>query len=336
MLENLQRPFARTFPMNASILSFAVTFTFAITFPGGAFAEVRIGPTAITPETPALYLQYVKYLTVPPNQQANPVFNGSDVAAIKALEDPVRREIYDRMGAAHPETFPFSSIADAQRHWVMRLTIMDDMLKMNQGIIDFRYHDKSKNIPISAGTNKWKLGSSIQFYFEVNPNQTAYDGIKSLIAGHPRGECAGAITTCFLDAAATALGQPAFDAIHPPGTLKIGFQSSFDKHRYLGTSAVFIPGDIAYFKNKADYLTKCKARNVDGFWQGENTVYMGNLKGCGLGTASPNGGFLVTAAEMRAQLKAAYELDTKTTFEGDPVTEIPVLPPLRPWLNMNP
>jgi hypothetical protein len=298
-----------------------------------ATAEVVIDGTTVT-ETPALYQQYIKFLTVPPDKQTDPAFTGADIAKIKALEDATRREIWDRMILANPERFAFANLAEAQQIWTMRLTIIADMDKMNQGVIKWRYFSYSDATKaVKAGSAKWQNGDFTDFYFKVKAGQTAHAAIKDILAGTTYGECAGAITACYFDGAATALGQPGFDAIHAAGTLEVGWDGPIDDHMYAPTNAaVLIPGDKIYFKNKSDYVQRCRDRGVSGFWQGENCVYMGADKYAGLGARGPGGAIRLSSAQMRAELKDAYEKDTQKAFVGSVDTEITTIRLKRPRL----
>jgi Protein-glutamine gamma-glutamyltransferase len=122
-----------------------------------------------------------------------------------------------------------------------------------------------------------------------------------------RGECAGAVTAAILMGAAGdgVLAEADFNTVHAKGSLKLGFAtgSSWEKHTYFATDkTTFVPGDFIYMVNKSDYLTKCP----NGFWQGENCLYIGGDKYSGLGIDSKS------EDDMRTELAKGYKRDTKT------------------------
>lgn len=264
-------------------------------------------------ETPTNYRNTIKFLTVPPSCHTKAAFLSTNVATIKALEDPVRREIYDAMRGSAIETFTFATRAIAEQHWQMRISTIEAMNRMtNQGPanrrIDFDYFDNTDPmnlIPVQEPGTMWRFGANARtpFYFRAKPGVVSSAALAQLESGTSRGECLGAIRACFWIGARDALGNAAFNTMHPAGSLNLGVS---DHRRNAIDPSVIIPGDYLYMTNIADYgiLT-----NGKGFWNGENCVYMGKVmnvaKYSGLGLP------LLTAAQLRGKLKAAYTRETK-------------------------
>ena len=272
-------------------------------------------------ETEQNYLDTIKFLTVPPERQGDPAFSGNDIAAIKALEDPVRREIYDKMHATIFEEFKFVNLDDAKRNWNMRLKIIQNMRQMNAGGIKYGYYDphSAEQVGVSTTSQKWKKGQIKQLRFELKDGENAYDGIVDLLASETKGECAGAMVAAVLGAAAHVNGKEAFNNIHP-GELNLNFKGDgYEKHRVYAhpkDKDVHIPGDQCYFKNVDDYTKKMKEKGTSGMWQGENTVYLGGGRYSGLGLDN------YTEAQLREKMLEAYELGTQSLVVGNRVIQI--------------
>src|SRR5690242_3492777 len=80
-------------------------------------------------ETAANYLQYIKFLTVPQAEQAKEAFKSNDINAIRAMEHPLRRQIFDAMNRNSVEQFTFASIQAAQENFTMRMWAINFMLR---------------------------------------------------------------------------------------------------------------------------------------------------------------------------------------------------------------
>ena len=80
-------------------------------------------------QTKVNYLAYIKYVTVDPDKQTGPIFNGTDMAAIEKLEDPLRRQIFDAMSRTPPavRTFKFASLDDAKQNFQLRIDVTQFM-----------------------------------------------------------------------------------------------------------------------------------------------------------------------------------------------------------------
>lgn len=277
-------------------------------------------------ETDANYQSTIKYLTVPASKQTDPAFGGNNIAAIKALEDPLRREIYAKMQGSATEAFTFPDKATAVKHWNMRVAIVDSMNKMttNPKGIDYGYFDPFKRppVPVTPPGNRWDKGATTTFFFKAKAGVSSSDAMQQVVTGSTRGECLGAIDACFLIGARTGFNDDtAFNTLHPAGTIVLG--QTLGMHTYAATdTSTVIPGDRRYMKNKDDYVTKAKANGVaTPFWQGENAIYMGTIGGvpkyAGLGVPP------ASEDDLRKELKNAYLNDTGITpFPGDPATAI--------------
>jgi hypothetical protein len=192
------------------------------------------------------------------------------------------------------------------------LNTIANMNAMRTGTWDYDYFGIG-DTPSVAST-KWNLGATTPFFFKVKPTQTSFAAIADLAATKTRGECAGALTACILKAAADVLGQVAFDALHAAGTLELGYPGgsggSWIKHRDFVAGAEItdetkhIPGDFVYMMNKSDYGTKMAALKKDGFWTGENAIYVGGGLYSGLGLYNK------TSAQLRQKLADGYKADT--------------------------
>jgi hypothetical protein len=269
------------------------------------------------------YQKAIKFLTVDPSKQTDPAFTGNDIAKIKALEDPIRKEIFDKMKAS-TEVFTFNVLQAAIDNFQMRIYTIQHITDMNAGKIKYTYYPR-EGTP-SVESKKWQLGPEKRpYFFQVKDGQTSYAAISDLMATTTKGECAGAMCACIIWAAARVIkagtgGADAFDKLHPAGSLNVGFvcgdndpvanyKGSVEKHRYWSpdqNSDNVVPGDRVYFKNKDDYLDKCKKKNVNGFWQGENAFYVGNNKFSGLGTNADQ----VNKDDMYKELARNYKKDT--------------------------
>jgi hypothetical protein len=310
----------------ARFTTVAALFLFALA-PSRAHADIKapVDGTVVSLDytNDNQYQKAIKFLTVDPSKQTDPAFTGTDIAKIKALEDPTRKEIFDKMKAS-TEVFTFNVLQAAIDNFQMRIYAIQHMTDMNAGKIDWSYYPR-EGAPTVA-SNKWQLGPEKRpYFFQVKDGQTSYAAIADLMATKTRGECAGAMCACIIWAAARVIkagpgGSDAFDKLQPAGTLNVGFvitatdpavgyKGSIDKHKYWSpdqNSDNVIPGDWVYFQNKDDYWTKCQKKNVNGRWQGENALYVGNSKFSGLGANADQ----KNKADMIQELADNYKKDT--------------------------
>jgi hypothetical protein len=273
-----------------------------------ASADVVINGTTQDYNNNDHYKTNLKYLLVNPDKQGDPAFVNDNIPVIKAtLEDPTRREIFDRM-SGQVAVFNFAALVDAVKHWNLRLKTIANMELMRTGAWDYGYYDLKK--APTVGSNKWRLGSPTPFFFRVNAGQTSFAAITDLAATKTRGECAGALTACILKAAADVHGQVSFDTLHPAGSLELGWRPSINKHFVavaagdIANEAKHIPGDYVYMKNKDDYGARLAKLKKKGYWTGENCIYMGQGKYSGLGLNN------LTPAQLRQKLADGYKGDT--------------------------
>jgi hypothetical protein len=250
-------------------------------------------------QTKATYLNVIKYLTVAPANQTNAVFRGSDMTAIERLEDPLRREIFNAMSNNPIRTFDFTNLAAAEQNSQLRIKIITFMNEVghqgnpavNKLHLSFSYY--GTNAPPSANPAYWTVvpappgaaWPSREFQY-VGPN--AYAAIMSITAAPYVGECEGTAMITLLYAAAQVMGPKAFNQMFPTG-LVFGPQlpgqpspSVFnvlptDQELFAGynvttiTTQDMVPGDWVYMQNTPQY----QAKDPNGYWNGENAIYMG-------------------------------------------------------------
>lgn len=275
------------------------------------------------------YNSTIKYLTVPPENQSKPAFSAPQAARwkIERLETLTRHEIFIAMQNS-TEAFTFPDLPTAQKHWTMRVGVVLAMIRMTAvrpgHPIDFGYFDPShlnettkvpEPIPVTPSGDKWREGSVDPFFFEVKPGVPSSAAVRQIVTGHTRGECRGALHACILIGVKEALGDAAFDAMYPPGTLKLDLDLD-----HIAPGSDFhhpIPGDYFYMQNKDDYAEKMKAKQVETyFWSGENMIYVGGGAYSGLGKSQ------LSERQWRTELKQHYESETGTLMQGNPAVEI--------------
>lgn len=258
-------------------------------------------------QTKANYLTLIKYLTVNPSNQSNPVFRSSNMAAIERLEDPLRREIFDAMSSNPVRTFHFTNLAAAEKNFQMRIDIItfmnevadQDNPAVNKLHLNFSYYSLPGDPP-SANSAYWNLvplpsGStrltSLEFQYV---GADAYAAIMSITAVPYVGECEGTAQIAVLYAAAQVMGPQAFNQLFRTG-LAFGSQQPgqpalsvykvlpMDQQLYVPnpyqgyihvnsiTTQDMVPGDWVYMQNTPQY----PVQNPNGYWNGENAIYMG-------------------------------------------------------------
>lgn len=286
-------------------------------------------------ETIENYQKYIKHLTVPGEAQNVPAFSGDDVAAIRGLEDPIRREIFMKMNCAR-EAFVFESLEAAVSSFTARRDAIKFMREINAHVLDADYFNEQTGVHPRAGATVFHVQGGTAGgwvdgrYWEPEDakdpwcwefhEETRTDSFNAEARVFPfRGECAGALQICTFMAVAGALGAKGFDSIHPQGSLEIGpWGAAYRKHSGpVMDYQTMIPGDYAYIKNKDDYSTI----DPSGSWTGENCIYIGEDSS---GTARFSGMGLdnMTEAQLRAALKKAYDKDCAPRKVQHPQTEI--------------
>jgi hypothetical protein len=91
---------------------------------------LRIGNKTIN-ETPDNYRCIIRFLTVPEDRWSTSVFQqGTNIAAIRQLEDPTRRKIYNAMANSTRYPVIFSSLDKAQENFKIRLAVISFMTNL--------------------------------------------------------------------------------------------------------------------------------------------------------------------------------------------------------------
>jgi Protein-glutamine gamma-glutamyltransferase len=231
-------------------------------------------------ETPEEYLRAIRHLTVAPKDHKHPAFLGTNIQAIRAIESPLRRQIFNAMVRNRSDRFEFATLTKAQENFTMRVAAVHFMVRMgmrvSDGGLDFNYH-RPGQVAGEADRQHWrKLGT---FVFETPPGVSASDAIDGICRAKFRGECLGAIEITILQAARKAIGDDRFNALHSRG-LKVGDETSKMNTRHFRSAAKvsvadMVPGDWVYMKNQDDYNKGLRRGVTPGPWQGENAIYMG-------------------------------------------------------------
>ncbi|MHA6262879.1 hypothetical protein ACXYMO_06735 [Arenibacterium sp. CAU 1754] len=279
-----------------------------------------------------------KHVTVPADRQQDAVFKNGTSDQIRALENPMARQIVDAMKAAG-EPYSFLSTDDLLENILFRLAAMQAFQNCNAGTFDMDYYNQDVGLKPRVGTT----GASgvSQYWSFLNPGdlwdaewiQNA-DTVPSLaMASEPgatmpfRGECAGAFQMAVYFGLLNGLGVSRFDEMAKKfGTMYIGPWSVDDGKTpnpatlYMQKASLAdapIPGDYMYFKNKDDYLKWAP----EGFWTGLNAMYMGKDA---LGTPhySGMGASWLSEVNLRASLVNAYYHDCSPHTIDDPNTEV--------------
>jgi hypothetical protein len=280
-------------------------------------ANLRVGNVPLR-ETSENYHRYIKYLTVPPARQASPAFRSLDARAVKALEDPLRRQIFEAMLNNPADQFSFPGLRQAQENFTMRVEAIGFMNLIERGPnggVDFNYY--GARTPAVADPAHWRHLSLPEFVFVTLPGARASDAIDGMVRHKFRGECLGALEVTVLQAGRKAIGASRFDRLHPNG-LVVADGKSTAPHvvsaSQLSLSAM-VPGDWVYMKNKDDYNSDLRPRVRPGPWQGENALYMGRYDPSGAsrvyhGGAAPRfsgmGVYGKTEDGMRQALRHGY------------------------------
>jgi hypothetical protein len=279
-------------------------------WPGRAQAELKINDTVMVYTDDTMYMDYLRWCLIDPSKRTDPKW--TDKTQVRDLEDPIRRQIFDRM-KVNTETFSYTvtkNTADqiAEQTFTMRIEAIRVMRAMNAGTIKFKYSKDTGGVKVPAG-GKWEKGTP-QFYFKRKADTSSAAAIDDLLGSTTDigGECAGAVTVCYFAGARKVLGATGFDAVHPNADpFTIGWGASIDKHLYTATDTDIthlIPGDRIYMVN-ADYGDKCPT----GIAAGESTIYIGVISGdqqyAGLGAFADG----VTEADLKAALIRTYKRD---------------------------
>lgn len=313
---------------------------------------LSIGGHPVT-QTKADYLAYTRYLTVPEDQQASPVFAGTNMAAIKKLEDPLRRQIFNAMDNNPVRSFNFPDLHAAGQNFDLRLRVIEFMNQVghqddpavNTLGLDFQYYDG--DTPPTANPAYWKPVPSSGplpsrgFYYQ-GPN--AYDAIMSITKAPFVGECLGTAEIAILFATADLIGKAAFNQMFPTGlwfgpeqmpqprsVMKVLPQQYYEAATGKIWTRAMVPGDFVYMKNRDDYYAKT---NGTGYWNGENAIYMGQYDAIRQGVPvyrvgatrrfSGLGLYDQSTRQLRQELWEGYSHDVLNYPDG---AKLPPLPP---------
>jgi hypothetical protein len=254
------------------------------------------------------YLTYIKYLTVPEENRDEPrelaIFDGKDMAAIKKLEDPLRRQIFTSMYFAPSRRFNFPDTPTAEQNVNIRVEIVHFMnmvnwppnAPQNKLHLDFDYFGYNEQTHITsdptANPDYWTPikaadGSTLPSRaFHSRSDKTPYDAIMHIIDKPYRGECYGTIQIAILYATAKYMEPGDFNDLFPNG-LVIGTLANWQdlsvtkfmpqgQQFYEATGdklgrANMVPGDWVYMKNNDAY----ENAQPNGYWKGENAIYIG-------------------------------------------------------------
>jgi hypothetical protein len=236
-------------------------------------------------ETPDNYRCIIRFLTVPEDRWSTSVFQqGTNIAAIRQLEDPTRRKIYNAMANSTRYPVIFSSLDKAQENFKIRLAVISFMT----------------NLPTYCqwvGSNNPTMNSK---YWTDQPDPSGARGVlfqtksgvlasKAIEAIGQDGtgrylECLATVEIAILYAVERVIGAQRFNAEHPgPYALQaIGEPgSSLNGAIYKNvqmisgpiSSSDIIPGDWAYLQNTSQSAAQQPAYWA---WRGENAIYLGN------------------------------------------------------------
>ena len=265
-----------------------------------------------------------KHLTVPAQQQESSVFQSGSEQEIRALENPIAREIIDAMKQASEE-HAFASSIELGQNIMFRIHAIQAMSNANTGQYDMDYYDPTIQLkPRLGSTDSSRLSKYWSFLhphqeweadFAQTSGTVASEAVAPLIdVMFPfRGECAGAFQMAVYFGLLNGLGRARFDEMAAQfGTMYVGPWSLANgapnpATLYMKTTTLIdppIPGDYMYFKNKDDYLKWAP----NGFWTGLNSMYMGKDA---LGTRhySGMGASWLSETNLRASLVNAYYHD---------------------------
>jgi len=278
-----------------------------------------------------------KFLTVPKHIQETDAFKSGGTDEIRALENPIAREIINAMAQSSVE-HAFESSIELGENIMFRLHAIRAMTFCNTGQYDMDYFNPDIGLKPrigSAGASRLSKYWSFLYpneewdaEFAQNPGTVASDAIDPVLgATFPfRGECAGAFQMAVYFGLLNGLGRARFDQMAAKfGTIYVGPWSLASgapnpATLYMQSAPLAdppIPGDYMYFKNKDDYLHWAP----DGFWTGLNAMYMGKDA---LGTRhySGMGASWLSETNLRASLVNAYYHDCYPHTISDPLTEV--------------
>ncbi|BCM92526.1 hypothetical protein IAD21_04408 [Abditibacteriota bacterium] len=340
----------RTLLLTILIFPMLAQASFAVVQFGTAANSITVG------DSDEHYLRYVRYMTVSLDKRTGadwitdeeinlktPIERKTIVENLKLLENPIQREIFDKMNAS-TEVFIFADAELATNRIKQRIEILRLMLEFN-GDDDLRYNYATVKEPARTNASLWTKTTHHNFLFRQKDG-TPYEAISQLCAPTTKtyGECLGAIITCVWWGSSRVMGEQRFNnyyigksGVNSTEVLNMAEEESgspFYNTRKATDTNTYIPGDWGYWKNynydvvvskqyvrvlgilvpvspyyDKNWLEKNDTKKIY-YWSGENSLYLGGNLFFGLGV-SPR-----TGAMMRERLRTVYNEDLKDVIEG--------------------
>ncbi len=226
---------------------------------------------------------------------------------------PAMKEFVTHMhNAGNPPVYSFTSYGQMGYEVRTRANAIKGIEKVHQGCCN--YYD-SAHPPYLDSTYWNHIGSGVKFKTKspLPSGKHVSDAIAAIFApgAGTRLECLSMTVAIEYYSMLKAIGTTKFNAqfasgieisTHHPVSLMSGSGKKYEVVTVASKNEI-LPGDWVYFKNFHDYTT----RVPNGYWQGENAIYLGNGKYRGFGVAPK------TEAQMN------QELVNKYNNEGSPV-----------------
>lgn len=354
----------KNFSLHAS--SFLVLFV-SLIWATSSQAVVRFGnpPVAVT-NTNEDYLRFVRHITVHTASQNGATWEAGNniidktpaevqdiVNAIKALEHPVLRQMFDDMQAVkaingQSDDFDFVDVEEAKSSVLQRVSVVHKMRDFNVGKENSPYWYG----PPGTTAPKWQMGR--RGLYETSRGRmllnnqklyrqksgTPYEAILELCSQPYRtgGECWGAAAACVWWSSAQAMGPARFNALYPtPEGLDMDpyFSNGWERNlRASVDTSRMVYGDWVYWKNhnygeviaNQAYFNDNKpnaylSNTGDYIYQGENAFYIGhNAEGKDVfeGLGLPN----LTADQMKETLQFYYNRDLQPLINARKIEKI--------------
>ena len=276
-------------------------------------------------DSDAHYMSLLRTLTVPVDRQESSTYLHGSVEEVRKLDDPLRAQIVSAM-IESDHSRAYTAVKDLAQEIDFRTAMIAQMAAYQTGSNDADYYIPGSLHPRIGWTyvdnGKWH-----EVVWEAEDQTDAYGAAWKPISGKPassllshggvfpfRGECAGAFQLCVFGAAYEVLGE----AVPLLESMQVGPWGGAAKE-YLtkvevGTTPV--PGDYLYFQNGTDYLKYAP----DGFWQGLNSMYMGQ-DFFGTKHYSGLGAAWLSEFNLRADVVNAYYHDCYPHALSDPDTQ---------------
>jgi hypothetical protein len=292
-------------------------------------------------ETQENYLNTICWLTVKDENiwRLSDLIDAGNVAAIKKLEDPLRRQIFTAMNN-HSTPIIFKDTLSAQENFTMRMEAIRFMRMIQKDEVDFGYYARyatkthppiESEVPSTWEKEAWGTKYPVDDFstvFRSVDGVKADDALEDIITHRFRGECLGALEICIFYGADIAIGATAFNDLHKDGLHEVGLPEGdpgMSIYKNLSTSGGrygvqdLIPGDFVYMKNDSRYRQYLKP-GVTDYWNGENTLYMGKYRtdknhnpvytGQVLPRYSGMGLYDETEGQLRSAMAKAFHNDT--------------------------